>query len=251
MLLRMNKRTFVALLATVLCTVSVFCQEFVDNGIKYSITSIENKTVDVINNDFEGDMIVPERVVYNGDEYAVTGYNAFSSKLTSLYIPSTVVHIERSGLGVLCDNFNSIIVSPDNKVYDSRNNCNAIIETSSNTLIAGCNKTIIPNSVISIKERAFDHCAFATLEIPNGVVKIGYGAFRTCVNLTSIVIPSSVTSLSGAFYGCSAVCSITVDPNNEIYDSRDNCNAIIVSESNTLEVGCISTTIPARSPINV
>ena len=46
-----------------------------------------------------------------------------------------------------------------NPVYDSRNNCNAIIETATNTLHSGCKTTIIPNSVTSIGAWAFMYCS--------------------------------------------------------------------------------------------
>jgi hypothetical protein len=73
-------------------------------------------------------------------------------------------------------------------VYDSRNNCNAIIETSTNTLIQGCKNTVIPDSVTSIGGGAFDGCSSLTsIDIPSGVTSIGDDAFSGCTRLTSIV----------------------------------------------------------------
>ena len=81
-----------------------------------------------------------------------------------------------------CRGLESISVESGNTKYDSRNNCNAIIETATNTLIYGCKNTIIPYSVTTI----------------------GYSAFYGCSGLTSVTIPNSVTSISDyAFYGCS------------------------------------------------
>ena len=91
-----------------------------------------------------------------------------------------------------------------NAKYDSRNGCNAIIETSSNTLIAGCSSTVIPESVTSIGDQAFYNCSSLTsIAIPESVTSIGDWAFSGCGSLTSITIPESVTSIGKtAFVGC-------------------------------------------------
>ena len=100
-------------------------------------------------------------------------------------------------------------------MYDSRNNCNAIVESATNTLMFGCKNTIIPNSVTSIGRDAFSWCSGLTsISIPNSVTSIGYAAFSWCSGLTSITIPNSVTSIGeGAFYGCDVLTSITI-PNS-------------------------------------
>ena len=121
------------------------------------------------------------------------GGGAFSycSGLTSVTIPSSVSSI--TGLAFVgCSSLTSIIVDNGNKTYDSRDNCNAIIESASNTLISGCNTTVIPSSVTSI----------------------GYAAFSGRTSMTSVTIPSSVTSIGyDAFYNCSSLTSVTM--NNE------------------------------------
>jgi hypothetical protein len=90
-----------------------------------------------------------------------------------------------------CSGLESIIVDSENKVYDSRNNCNAIIETSTNTLILGCKNTIIPQSVTSIGDYAFFGCSGLTsITIPSSVISIGIQAFWFCNNLTSVIIKS-------------------------------------------------------------
>ena len=144
--------------------------------------------------------------------------------LTSITIPSSVTNIVDGNSFQDCSSLASIKVDSSNAIYDSRNNCNAIIEKSSNTLISGCKNTVIPNSVTSI----------------------GSSAFSGCSGLTSITIPSSVTSIaSSAFYGCSGLSNIIVDSGNTKYDSRNNCNAIIEKSSNTLISGCKNTVIPS------
>ena len=165
--------------------------------------------------------------------------------LTSIVIPNSVTEV-----GVLafmdCPGLTSIVVESGNLRYDSRNNCNAIIETASNKLIAGCKNTIIPNSVTEIGYGAFAYCDGLTgIDIPNSVTKIGEYAFDCCSGLTGIVIPNSVAEIGrDAFDFCPGLISIVVESGNPRYDSRNNCNAIIESASNTLFVGCKNTIIP-------
>ncbi|MCI8705835.1 MAG: leucine-rich repeat protein, partial [Lachnospiraceae bacterium] len=99
----------------------------------------------------------------------------------------------------------SIKVAEGNAVYDSREGCNALIETESNTLLAGCKGTKIPTSVTGIGDEAFSGCSGLTgIEIPTNVTFIDRYAFFDCSGLTGIKIPASVTSISAsAFSGCS------------------------------------------------
>ena len=134
------------------------------------------------------------------------------SGLTSVTIPNSVTSIgDYAFIG--CSGMTSISVASGNTKYDSRNNCNAIIETASKTLIAGCKNTIIPNSVESISTGAFYRCSGLTsVTIPNSVTSIGSYAFQDCSSLTSVSIPNSVTSSIGdyAFDGCSGLSSVTI-----------------------------------------
>ncbi len=104
----------------------------------------------------------------------------------------------------------------------------------------------IPNSITRIEAAVFFACQnLSSVDIPNGVTSIGNSAFFDCRSLTSIEIPNSITSIGDdAFTSCSALTSIVVANENAIYDSRNNCNAIIETATNTLVLGCKNTTIP-------
>ena len=126
--------------------------------------------------DAEGAIIIPDSVTSIGD-------NAFAwcTGLTSVTIPNSVTSIGDEAFSG-CSGLTSLKVEDGNPKYDSRNNCNAIIESSTNTLIAGCKTTTIPSSVTSIGEKAFAHCTDLTsITIPNSVTSIGNGAFSHCI----------------------------------------------------------------------
>ena len=179
-----------------------------------------------IYHEYYGSVVIPESVTYNGITYGVTsiGSDAFQScsGLISVTIPKSIKTIGHS-VFYGCGNLASIIVDAENPKYDSRDNCNAIIETNTSTLIVGCKNTTIPLNVTGIGQNAFEGCSdLASVTIHAGITSIGRGAFSECANLTNI----------------------TVDPENTKYDSRDNCNAIIETNTNTLISGCKTTSFP-------
>ena len=207
--------------------------------------------------------VIPNTVTSLSD-YAFFGCGG----LKAITIPSSVTSIGFENFNC-CYNLTTIWVETGNPVFDSRNNCNGIIETSSNTLVAGCQSTIIPDNVVKIGKSAFwgcfnltkitippsvtvlDNSAFGTcfnlaeITLPESVTSIGWQAFYGCQSLTSIFIPKSVTNLGQkAFANCINMTSIRVDEANTVFDSRNDCNAVIRSNNNTLESGCQTTYIP-------
>ena len=143
------------------------------------------------------------------------GSNAFNAckSLTSIEIPRSVSNINVSAFAY-CGELASIVVDPSNPVYDSRDNCNAIIETSTNSLVSGCKNTVIPEDIVAIEYGAFTgHGSLTSVIIPDGVTTIGGYAFYDCTGLTSIEVPAGITSIGAhAFQGCSRLSRITVFP---------------------------------------
>lgn len=186
------------------------------------------------------------KTVTMGNSLTFISNSAFSycRRLSTVSIPKSVSKIEERSFEY-CHNLISIEVDPENPYYDSRNNCNAIIHTSTNTLLAGCMNTVIPNTVEVIGSAAFMECPMEEMPIPNSVKRIEWIAFWLCRNLKTIHIPSSVTLIEhSAFNECSGALSISVDSDNPVYDSRDSCNAIIETATDKLLLGCQNTVIP-------
>ena len=217
------KQLFTVLL--LLCSAIASAHDFGVGGIYYNITDAVNKTVAVtyrgsssgaFYNEYTGDVVIPESIVSDGETYRVTsiGEEAFydCSGLTSIEIPNSV-----TSFGV-----------------NAFNGC------------PGLTSIEIPNSVTWIGNYAFYECSgLKSIAIPNSVTSIGDEAFYNCSGLTSIEIPNSVTSIGDdAFYNCFGLTSIVVKEGNTVYDSRNNCNAVIETATNTLVVGCENTIIP-------
>ena len=199
-------------------------KEQIINGIKYRLDE-ETLTAAVTCllkgdsiEDYVGDIKIPGTVEFDGVPYCVTSIDEetfFDCKsLTSITIPESVTSIE-DGAFRGCDSLTAIVVTEGNSVYDSRYNCNAIIETATNTLICGCQNTIIPNSVKNIGRCAFIDCkSLFSIIIPDSVTSIGVGAFYGCESLLEVTIPDSVKSIKEeAFCNCTSLTSIVI-PNS-------------------------------------
>ena len=159
------------------------------------------------------------------------GASAFESctTLASINIPNSVTSIKR-GVFRACNNLTSIKVEEGNPIFDSREDCNAIIKTAENELVFGCKSSIIPNSVTSIGIGAFEFCgSLVSIVIPNSVMSIGESAFSFCSSLNSVSISNSLTTIEGGvFSGCSSLISLTI-PNNVSYIGRQaicNCESL-------------------------
>ena len=192
-----------------------WCSELTELTLPNSVTSIGESA-------FSGcsgltELTLPNSVTSIGNAAFVD-----CTGLTELILPNSVTSIRESAFSG-CSGLEKIAVESGNSCYDSRDNCNSIIDTETNTLIVGCKNSVIPNSVTSI----------------------GDSAFSGCSGMTELILPNSVTSIGNyAFSDCSGLEKITVDRGNKRYDSWGNCNSIIETGTNTLIVGCKNSVIP-------
>ena len=194
----------------------------------YLVTGIGYGAFD--GNSYITDVIIPHSVT-SIDE------NAFSrcTSLTSVTIPDSVTSIGVYAF-YCCTNLTSIEIP---------NSVESIGKYSFHDC-TGLTSIEIPDSVKSIDNGLFSGCTeLKTITFSDSLLAIGRFAFEDCSSLTSVVIPKSVLNVQeGAFEGCSGLTDITVVADNPYYDSRNDCNAIIGTESNELKVGCKNTVIP-------
>ena len=163
---------------------------------------------------YKGVMPANTHITIKNGTLGIAGWAFFNlDNLTSITIPNSVTSIVEGAF--FGSGLTSVKVESGNIRYDSRNNCNAIIETSSNTLIIGCKNTIIPNTVTAIGNSAFECCfGLTSVKIPSSVSSIGCAAFNLCRDLTSVTIPESVIFIgSGAFSQCDRLNSVNI-PNS-------------------------------------
>lgn len=176
---------------------------------------------------------------------AYIGYYAFSdcAALTSVTLPASVTSISMRAFEG-CSSLETLQVDGNNPVFDSRENCNAIIGTADNTLVLGCKNTVVPGTVTAIGDCAFSGCTgLANLSLPNSVTRIGDYAFFNCMDMESITLSESLKTIGNyAFFYCMGLTSITLPAsldtisNNAFYC----CNGLDT-------VTCLATTPPAVS----
>ena len=203
-------------------TAFMYCFYLTSLTLPNTVTTIEEGAFAYCSG-FTGDLVIPNSVVTIEPSafYTCSGFNgnlvigssvttiggwAFNScdGLTgTLNIPGNVASIGEDAF-VYCK-FDGMAVDAENPNYDSRNDCNAIIVSSTNELAFGCKNTVIPNTVTAIGKNAFKGITGMTsIEIPDSVVTIGDNAFAFCFDLTGdLTIPNSVETIGeSAFFQC-------------------------------------------------
>lgn len=239
-------------------------------------------------------LVLPDSVTFEGRTYVVDGVGRYAFcnriEIKHLLITETITHIDEGAFNG-CANLESVYVSSSldwldayafrnchrlreikvdgsNERYDSRDDCNAVIDREYNSLVLGCQATRIPQGVTSIGDYAFvGQMGLSTLTIPEGVESLGIGAFEECTGLFHVSLPLSLKSIgSSTFYGCVSLekvhipdsvryiggqalagCQrlrhIAVSCENETFDSRQDCNAIVRTNNSELVQGCGATQI--------
>lgn len=233
---------------------------------------------------YVGDIVVPEKVKHNGKTYKVTavdrGTFSCNTDLIRVTFPKSVKSIGKEAFNY-CPRLKEVILPPGlteisdhmfaesslqtiiipEKVTTIGNSAFASsslksiripnsVKTISKSAFSGCRwmETVtMSNNVESLGEAAFSICpSLKSIELPPTLKEIGPKAFYECSGLEQVTIPASVTSIGdGAFSNCHGLTSIKVQEGNKRYDSRDNCNAIIETATNTLIIGCDASVIPS------
>lgn len=297
-----NYRNVLFLLIWFTAIVSSFAEDtFCENGFTYKIMKRDSSRVSLINYhavpkvDYSKPLHIPSHVTHDGKDYNVESISRYAFQgvtevrsiiidegvedinsyafdccvnLESIYIPASVWGIGGALFGS-CYNLTSVVINPNNERYDSRDNCNAIIDSDMDELRAGCSSTKIPSSVKFIGSHAFYHCytlediiipegietideaaffgcsSLKTISLPESLVELNNTVFNGCNSLTSIYIPKNVSKIDDCniFAGCNSLKSIVVDDANPYYDSRSNCNGIVRKSDSALIATCRTTTI--------
>ncbi len=114
--------------------------------------------------------------------YGITGNPSMS-------VPASATYMSTEPFDPVNGPLSSVTVHEDNPNYDSRNNCNAIIEKASNALITGSNScSVIPDGVISVESFAFQNCTGVTsITIPSSIQYLRANAFDKCTGLTQVI----------------------------------------------------------------
>ena len=166
------------------------------DGVSVTLTHEDNEYWYMQYPDLDGDVVIPQQIVHNDVTYAVTaiGDSAFFCcfSIKSVFIPNSITHIGKRSFNE-CPNLDVITVASDNPVYDSREDCNGLIETSTNKLVYGCKTTLIPNSVTAIGDYAFEGClGLYSITFHKNITSIGNYAFQDCQDLD--IIYSKITN---------------------------------------------------------
>ena len=239
-------------------------------------------------------LYIPSRIIHQGTEYVVSeiASGAFSNcndiemielangiefvepyafvdchKLETVYLPASLKSFCVPNFQG-CRRLQSLSVANGNTTYDSRDGCNAIIDSKAKVLVCGICTSHIPDDICEIGNYAFYGCvSLRNVPLHDKIERIGDLAFAHCINIESVFIPENLKKLGSAalahtsikeinipahveyigsapFMGCSTLSSISVNRKNKKYDSRKRCNAIIESSNNILIGGCRTTVIP-------
>lgn len=208
-------RILFALLCAIVCCQSA---RSADVDIIYSrvVSADGDEWLSVEANDYAGDITIPSAATWGLGVFRVGQINRDAFKdctnLTSVYIPNSVFFLGNSAF----------------------EGCTALKDIH------------MSDSVFNIHEKTFYGCeSLTSIVLPKLLLSIGSWAFSGCKSLTSITIPAIVKELNcESLSNLPNITNIQVDENNKVYDSRDNCNAIIETATNTMVRGCKTTIIP-------
>ena len=242
------KKRFIFMLTLLVSALSGWAQEVVIDKIHYRVNDAGTEAYVCGSDEDITDAVILEQVAIEGLTYKVTnvGWGVFWGRpVKSVFFPKTITYICSDRLfgengGVV----ETLKIDPENPLYDSRDNCNAIIETQSNRIVLVLPCSTIPNSVKTISGvSVWGH--YENFIVPEGVENIesntfNYGNYEPGI-IKNIVIPKSVKSIGGNPWWWS-VANVSIDEENPYYYSQNNC--VIEKGSKRLIATGTNATIP-------
>lgn len=200
--------------------------DFKEGKLFYKITDAGKRTVDVTpeldellkangsfyNNPLEGDIVIPNKVEHQGQQYYVSGIrdNAFGGcgKITSVSIPANVGRLGDQ-VFLSCTGLQRITVDPENPMLKDIDG--VLFDKSGKKLLSFPNMRTanyeMPEGTVEVVPAAFFLCnAVETVKFPSTLKSIGLLAFGHCLKLREVTVPESVTELGDfAFYNCTTL----------------------------------------------
>ena len=168
-------------------------------------------------------------------------------KLTKVFIPASVETIGEGGF-MGCQNLVSVVVDKRNKIYDSREDCNCIIETQLNKIICGSSVATIPQSVSVIGKYAFYGMnTSAVFRIPDNITKIEDSAFANCKNLFQLMVPANTELKYNSFCNCSRLSNVIYESRNKYIRTKKDINFLtspFLGCSNSLSISIDGEIVP-------
>lgn len=201
-----------------------------EDGVEFS-TCGDITTLTRMPSGLKGEYRIPDFVTDIG-AYAINGCNG----LTSLVIPKSVTVIEKDNFE-LCEQLASLVVEQGNPMFDSRENCNAIIVTATDTLVHGCNGSTIPDSIEVIADSAFSQRRnLSHISIPDSVVYLGEFAFLGCYSLESEIKLQGIHQVTrSCFDGCSSLKKVSIGSGIESIESSAFAGCSMLSDVEIFE----------------
>ena len=212
-------------------SVMMSAQTFEIDGLKYEVTSSDNHEVAVKGGEAKAELIIPDKVNYEGIEYTVTCIGSWAfyghSNLSSVTLPKGLKVIDGMAFSD-CTSLSTItlpegLTSIEAAAFEG---CKALssvnlpdnltnIGTAAFRYCMSLPSITLPKNLTSIEEQTFEFCiSLTSISLPSNVTSIGRQAFSECASISTITLPEKLTSIGvSAFNGCTSLTSITL-PNN-------------------------------------
>ena len=253
------KKCLFTILSCLVCGLSLAQGITTIDGVKYYLGNGEAMIMEQ-DQTLAGNIVIPEKVSYNGVDYTVTSMTDYAfqstaitgitlpesltswgeycfwwSKLESIVVPKSVTSLPASCFHG-CENLKSVTL------HDG-------ITSIGGSCFKGCTSLesiTLPSGITNLEAETFYNCsALKSIELPGGITSLGSDCFYGCTGLTSVTLPESVTTLGkDCFNGCTGISTINL-PNSITsmgnYCFRD-CNKLesvtLPNSMTTVPFGC-------------